>query len=65
MEGIVNYRNDESVTVSMEESTSPPRMAMKVDEDHGLVGPHSPMEGQHRVMDQTLCYERVTPCGDG
>ena len=37
---------------------------MKVDKDHGWVGPPSPMEGQHIVMDKTLCDERVTPCGD-
>ena len=36
---------------------------MKVDEDHGQVGASSLMEGQHRVVDQTLCDERVTPCG--
>ena len=37
---------------------------MKIDEDYCWVGPPSPMEGQHRVMDQTLCDERIAPCGD-
>ena len=35
---------------------------MKVDEDHGQVGPPCLMEGQHRVVDQTLCDERIAPC---
>ena len=38
---------------------------MKVDEDHSWMGPPCLMEGQHRVMDQTLCDEAITPCGDG
>ena len=42
-----------------------PKWPMKVDEDHDQVGPPSLMEGQPRVMDQTLCGERITPHGDG
>ena len=37
---------------------------MKVDEDHSQMGPHSLMDGQHRVMDQTLHDEGIAPCGD-
>ena len=31
---------------------------MKVDEDHGWMGPPSPMERQHRLVDQTLCDDK-------
>ena len=37
---------------------------MKVDDNHGQMGPPCLMEGQHRVMDQTPCDEGITPCGD-